>query len=100
MMAAMKSMRNLLFLAISIALIGAACGSEDPEAAARGSSPPPDAAAPSTEPGDNDSGDQNGGDAEPEDLAPDFSVETFDGDTFKLSEHRGMPVVLNFWESW
>jgi len=33
-------------------------------------------------------------------LAPDFSVRTFDGDTFRLSDHRGTPVVLNFWESW
>jgi hypothetical protein len=96
----MPSMRNLLFLAISVALIGAACGSEDPEAAGSRSSPPPDAAAPSVEPEDNDSGDESSEEAEPEDLAPDFSVETFDGDTFKLSEHRGMPVVLNFWESW
>jgi hypothetical protein len=100
MMAAMKSMRNLLFLAISIALIGAACGSEDPEAAGSRSRPPPRAPAPSAEPEENDSGDPSGEEAEPEDLAPDFSVETFDGDTFKLSEHRGMPVVLNFWESW
>ena len=30
----------------------------------------------------------------------DFSVTTFDGETFTLSEHRGTPVVLNFWESW
>jgi cytochrome oxidase Cu insertion factor (SCO1/SenC/PrrC family) len=32
--------------------------------------------------------------------APDFTVETFDGETFTLSEHRGTPVVINFWESW
>ena len=32
--------------------------------------------------------------------APDFSVETFGGETFRLTDHRGTPVVLNFWESW
>jgi hypothetical protein len=32
--------------------------------------------------------------------APDFTVETFDGRSFTLSEQRGTPVVLNFWESW
>lgn len=32
--------------------------------------------------------------------APDFTVVTYDGDTFRLSEHRGKPVVLNFWASW
>ena len=29
-----------------------------------------------------------------------FVVETFDGGEFSLAQHRGMPVVLNFWESW
>ncbi len=32
--------------------------------------------------------------------APDFTVETFDGHSFTLSEQRGTPVVVNFWESW
>lgn len=32
--------------------------------------------------------------------APDFEMTTFDGDTFRLSEHRGSIVVLNFWGSW
>jgi hypothetical protein len=32
--------------------------------------------------------------------APSFTVETFDGETFALHEHRGTPVVINFWESW
>jgi ABC-type glycerol-3-phosphate transport system substrate-binding protein len=34
------------------------------------------------------------------DRAPDFTVETLAGGTFSLGEQRGMPVVLNFWESW
>jgi len=32
--------------------------------------------------------------------APDFSVTTFDGQTYTLSELRGKPVVINFWASW
>ena len=36
----------------------------------------------------------------PANPAPDFSVETFEGETFSLAEQRGTPVVLNFWESW
>lgn len=32
--------------------------------------------------------------------APDFTVTTFDGESFTLSEHRGNIVVVNFWGSW
>lgn len=32
--------------------------------------------------------------------ANDFSVQTFGAAPFRLSHHRGTPVVLNFWESW
>lgn len=32
--------------------------------------------------------------------APDLVGETLDGDTFRLSEHRGEAVVLNVWASW
>lgn len=32
--------------------------------------------------------------------APDFSLPTLDGQTIRLSELRGQPVVLNFWASW
>ena len=32
--------------------------------------------------------------------APDFELSMMDGSTFKLSEHRGKPVVLAFWASW
>ena len=37
---------------------------------------------------------------EPADLAPDFTVEDADGNTVKLSDFLGTPVVLNFWASW
>jgi thiol-disulfide isomerase/thioredoxin len=29
-----------------------------------------------------------------------FSIVTFDGKTFTLSEKKGSPVVINFWASW
>lgn len=33
-------------------------------------------------------------------LAPDFTVTTFDGEPFRLSDQRGKIVVVNFWASW
>lgn len=32
--------------------------------------------------------------------APDFELETIDGESFKLSDHRGKVVVLDFWATW
>lgn len=33
--------------------------------------------------------------------ARDFTLSTFEGDTFTLSDHFGeLPVVLNFWAPW
>lgn len=32
--------------------------------------------------------------------ATDFTLQTFDGEPFVLSEHRGEVVVVNFWGSW
>jgi cytochrome c biogenesis protein CcmG/thiol:disulfide interchange protein DsbE len=32
--------------------------------------------------------------------AADFSLQQFDGGTFRLSEQRGKVVVVNFWSSW
>ncbi|MDO8532370.1 MAG: TlpA disulfide reductase family protein [Dehalococcoidia bacterium] len=32
--------------------------------------------------------------------APDFTITTFDGTRFRLSEQRGKVVVINFWASW
>ena len=34
------------------------------------------------------------------DVAPDFTAQTLDGKTVRLSDFRGQPVVLNFWASW
>lgn len=33
-------------------------------------------------------------------LAPDFKLASLDNDEFQLSEHRGQPIILNFWASW
>lgn len=33
-------------------------------------------------------------------LAPIFTLQTFNGDEFTLSDYRGSPVVINFWTSW
>jgi cytochrome c biogenesis protein CcmG, thiol:disulfide interchange protein DsbE len=32
--------------------------------------------------------------------APDFTLTMVNGETFALSDHRGTPVVLNFWATW
>jgi cytochrome c biogenesis protein CcmG/thiol:disulfide interchange protein DsbE len=34
------------------------------------------------------------------DRAVDFTIKTFDGGSFTLSEHAGSPVLINFWASW
>lgn len=33
-------------------------------------------------------------------IAPDFVLETISGKSFRLSDHRGDVVVLNFWATW
>ena len=40
------------------------------------------------------------GSAEELEPAPDFTVYDKDGNTIKLSDMKGTPVVLNFWASW
>ncbi len=32
--------------------------------------------------------------------APDFTLQSLDGKTVRLSDYRGKPVVLNFWATW
>ena len=52
------------------------------------------AAAAATDPAVSDEPEQ----AEP--AAPDFTVTDIHGEPFTLSEHRGRPVVVNFWAMW
>ena len=33
-------------------------------------------------------------------IAPDFELKTLSGETAKLSDYRGKPVMLNFWATW
>ena len=33
-------------------------------------------------------------------LAPDFTLETLDGETIRLSDLRRRPALINFWASW
>src|SRR5271170_8469851 len=33
-------------------------------------------------------------------VAPDFTLQSLDGKTIRLSDFRGKPVVLNFWATW
>ncbi len=84
--------RCLLLLALCFALVGSACDVAQETPAAPGALP----SSRGTEP--DRGGSKNT--SRPEEPAPDFSVTTFEGETFSLGEQRGTPVVLNFWESW
>lgn len=33
-------------------------------------------------------------------LAPDFQLSTLEGETIRLSDLRGRPVIINFWATW
>jgi thiol-disulfide isomerase/thioredoxin len=33
-------------------------------------------------------------------IAADFVLKLFDGSNFRLSDHKGKPVFINFWASW
>lgn len=32
--------------------------------------------------------------------APEFSLPDMDGNTFRLSDYRGKPLIINFWATW
>ena len=86
-------------VAAILVLAFAACGDATTTTAPEDDAPIDAAATPTQEP-------TTGGDAtEPATerapgAAPDFSVTTFDGARFTLSEKTGMPVVINFFDSW
>lgn len=67
-----------LFFALTLAVVVAGCGSEEPPAAAT---------------------DPNVG-GYPGKIAPDFTLTTMSGQTVTLSELRGQRIFLNFWASW
>lgn len=81
-------------LAIAALVFSACGGSRSTDAAPDSTAPPGSTAAPASTvpPGSKE--------APASKDAPDFTVETFEGEAFSLAEHRGTPVVLNFWESW
>ena len=86
-------MRWTLKLGIVAAVLLAACEGT--------STPPPSsdrAATPQTPPATSP-GEASGTDRAA-DAAPDVTVTTFQGDRFSLADHRGMPVVINFFDSW
>lgn len=62
--------------ALVVLLIGAAVWSAQPEPP-RWMAPPPEA-----------------------DAAPDVTLQTLDGNVFRLRDHRGQVVVVNFWATW
>ncbi|WP_267903321.1 peroxiredoxin family protein [Virgibacillus salexigens] len=33
-------------------------------------------------------------------ITPDFTLNTLEGETVKLSDFRGDPVIVNFWATW
>ncbi len=86
-------MRKIAALIALVLMVFPACASspENPTATADAGSTP---TAPSGE-----KGGSSKGEGAPW-TGPDFSVETFDGETFTLADHAGTPIVLNFWESW
>jgi hypothetical protein len=91
-------MKRFLFLLTTAALLGSACAATTDAPGDREGASGQETSTPS------DASKRKGGASRPngpvEDPAPEFAFETFEGSTFRLSEQRGTPVVLNFWESW
>jgi cytochrome oxidase Cu insertion factor (SCO1/SenC/PrrC family) len=92
MMVGMRGRRSWLTI-IFAGLALAACGGDSPQAT---DPAPATSATPTDDPAQN----RNRSPDPPANPAPDFTVTTFEGTRFSLSEQRGSPVVLNFWESW
>ncbi|HZU04347.1 MAG TPA: TlpA disulfide reductase family protein [Chloroflexota bacterium] len=75
-------LRHVPLLLLLTGLLGGACAPALQPAAGPALAPPSAPAAPAS------------------DLAPELTVETLDGRLWRLSEHRGQPVVLFFTASW
>ena len=97
----MARMRGLTAVLV-LALVGAvSCSSENPTRGTASNQTTADpGTSPATKPPQARPSDTESEPQTPANPAPDFSVESFDGQTFSLAEQRGTPVVLNFWESW
>lgn len=77
----------LLFGAAAILLSGAGLSPAGGEGASRGETAPARLASSGSVPGVGDA-------------ALDFEVQNVDGETVRLSDHLGQPILLNFWASW
>jgi cytochrome oxidase Cu insertion factor (SCO1/SenC/PrrC family) len=86
-------MAALILVILGLSACGGATQPAEPPSSATTQDPSPaeEPAPEETQPGEVD---------RPDDAAPDFSVTTFDGERFTLAEQTGMPVVINFFDSW
>ena len=86
-------MAGLMLLVFGLPACGGAVPTAEPPSrtATEDPSPAAEEAPEGAAPGDADRAD---------DAAPDLSVTTFDGERFTLAEQTGMPVVINFFDSW
>jgi len=77
-----NKMIKLLPIILLVVILASGCGSSTPQSAPPPTTPPPSEGI--------DIGSQ----------AIDFQLQTLDGQTVKLSDLRGKPVLLNFWATW
>jgi peroxiredoxin len=96
--AVMRRYPVLLLLVVGMAFVLAACG--DAREPAEEVERPSPATGMEPEPGLADVPSAPLYEASREVEAPDFELATLDHGTFRLSEHRGSVVVVNFWATW